>query len=673
MKITVKDEIEVLYELIDRHQTISFDVYDTALLRNVINPTDLLDIVQRKIQERRVGNIDNFKQQRIKAEESARLTSPKEDITLEEIYKQLSVLTKSVDIQIVKEIELETEREFTIANPVIKKAYEYAFSKGKPLFFISDMYLPRSFIEELLANLGYNKFILYVSNEVEKCKGTGGLYSYIAELNNLTKDGWLHIGDNYVSDYEAAINLGISAYHYRSLRERALVKNSYTLEYSIIKALQINIVETSEELDYWEKFGINTVSSVLWGFTNWLIENIKEKGQDNLFFLSRDGYLPYLIYEKLNGVISHLPPARYIQASRRVYQFPNILNMKRQDALDLLTAFNPSLGQRITLEEIFDNIGLNKSKYKSLLNSFGFVSFKDELKSDFQREKVKKMLDSIYPEVEEVLQNEKETLLKYLRQSGIFDFQQINVVDVGWRGSTHKAIRDLTGKKVTGYYFGTTDIVYPDISKDVLGYAFNLGKPKQRQNVVMENVMMYEFIFSAPHGSLIKLVDSEGEITPCFKEEDRIEGYLSSIIKGIIKATESYIDYFSYVKNVTVDDCLGDYIEFIEHKNYDDLFQFKELTSSVGIGDTQDKQPFVTFVSLKEYQNRKKEIRIQVQKNLWKNALVVYGTGEDLEKIGIHFRFAFLDRMEWFIRERIIRGIRNPKKAFRYILRKLRK
>lgn len=667
-----ESEFQLLYNLIDNCRAVSFDVYDTAVLRNVLNPTDIFNIVQKKINDYGWA-VTDFKSLRIRAEEAARLASQKEDITIDDIYAQLSTSVKDEKLlRELKDIELEIETEFTVINSAMKKIYDYALSKGKRVLFISDMYLPQQFINDLLLGLGYHNFELYVSNEVGKSKGSGNLYSYISNSANIAYDSWIHIGDNYISDYKQAIEHGMQAYYYKPLRERINYKKAYSLEYSIVKALQINLLETSDDIGYWRKLGVSKVSSIFWGFTNWLIQELKEKQANNVFFLSRDGYLPFKIYEMMTDVYKDLPPAQYIYASRRVYQLPNILNMKREDALELLTAYNPALGQRITLAEIFRNIGLEQGKYHNLLDRYGFRSFEDELLSDADRERLKQMLNTIYHVIEDNFKSEKQLLIDYLDQEGMLNYQEINVVDVGWRGSTHLAIKELTNKSVNGFYFGTTDIVYPKIRENVEGYAFNLGSPKKNEKKVMENVMMFELLFSADHGSLIKLSrNSNGNIIPIIKENDTTENYIRDIHNGVIDAIKCYIKYCNYINDISIADCLFDYFIFLEEKNYEDLSEFSRLRVSVGIGDTEDSQPFVTAVNLRDYNQSRRKYEVEASKNLWKNALIIYGTRSDLKHIGFQFKRG--DRWRWFWRERVVRGIRNPKKACKYILRRIRK
>lgn len=673
MNTSIHNELHNLQNLIDRSQTVSFDVYDTALLRNVLYPVDIFEIVQRKLVDSD-HYIEDFKKLRIKAEENARIASKKEDISIKDIYNELLALNPNLNIEDLIKCELNVETEFTVANPFIKHIYDYALSKGKKVLFISDMYLPQTFISEILQNQGYHDVKVYVSNEYGLCKGSGNLFKFVQSEEQINKETWLHIGDNYISDYKVALSQGINAFHYVAVRDRSNIKSSScSLAYSIMKAIQLNLAETSLSIGYWEKFGITKVSSIFWGFTNWLIKSLRDRQQNNIFFLSRDGFITYEVYKKIASQIAGLPPAKYLYASRRVYQFPDILNMKREDALDVLTAFNPALGQKLRISEVFSNIGLNQSEHGYLLQQYGYNSFEDEIKDDRDRERVKKMLDKIYPTIQEIFRKEKQTLLKYLEQQGTFDFDEINIVDIGWRGSTHKAIQNLTSKKVTGYYFGTSDIVYPEIRKHVESYAFHLGSPSEIRRSIMDNVMMYELIFSAPHGSLIKLQEKDGQIIPVTKETEDVSEYFLSMYKGIMDVVELYLRYYPYISIIQREDCLKDYISFIDEKNYEDLLQFKNIYSSVGIGDTRDFQQFVTSVSLKDYKKNKSKIRIDASRNLWKNAVIVYGTINDLDSMKSLPKVKEFERFRWFLRERVLRGIKNPKKAYKYLLRKLRK
>ncbi len=65
----------------------SFDIFDTLLKRNLKNPTDVFDFVQKKVE------IESFKIKRIEAEQIARRSTNRKEVTLEEIYSYFDGLS----------------------------------------------------------------------------------------------------------------------------------------------------------------------------------------------------------------------------------------------------------------------------------------------------------------------------------------------------------------------------------------------------------------------------------------------------------------------------------------------------------------------------------------------------------------------------------------------------
>ena len=67
------------------------------------------------------------------------------------------------------------------------------------------MYLPFVFIEKLLRKNSYTEYSkLYVSSENRKTKHYGSIFNFVAKELNISPKQFLHIGDNYYSDYKQA-------------------------------------------------------------------------------------------------------------------------------------------------------------------------------------------------------------------------------------------------------------------------------------------------------------------------------------------------------------------------------------------------------------------------------------------------------------------------------------
>ncbi|NBD27566.1 HAD-IA family hydrolase [Paenibacillus glycinis] len=678
MRDKVKAEFEQICRLIDQNEYISFDIYDTALLRNVLYPSDIFDIVEMTLSEQRIAIVE-FKRLRIASESEARRRSVSEDITIDDIYRVVMERIGTALSEQALQLELEVERKFTVANRFIKQVYDYARERGKLILFISDMYLPPTVLTELLLKNGYDQYdALLVSGEDGCSKATGSRYRQLQDLYPSTMS-WLHIGDNLVSDYENARKAGINAYYYKSVRERAgmsVIDNGrgrLTLRQSLMKALQINACETTDEYDYWERFGRLTVSSLFYGFTTWLMEGLR--GQENVYFLSRDGYLPYLLYKRLALHRADVPQAQYIYASRRAYQIPNIIHIPQDEAIELLIANNKVPGHSITLQEIFDNLRLDKLKdYDNKFEMFGLSDFTYELRGQRDIHATRELLKSIYPDIMAHLKEEAELLRTYLQQQGIEGKHRVNVVDVGWRASTHKALHDMTGMNVYGYYLGTIENVYTDIADKVSAFVFNLGRPHQLRKHIMENVMMYEFLFSAPHGSLIGFKQDGRRVVPVLKdleENSAVIAAMNGIQIGVLAMADEYEQYADYLQGMKVEEALSDFMAFIEAKRYEDLMAFSELTAVVGIGDSKSKQKYVSVIPSGVSQKIKRAAMRQSVTNLWPGAIVMTGSKEAAASrwrhVGNRLYIQFNGGRRKKLLGLMVKGIKDPKRAMRYV------
>ena len=126
---------------IDEHEVISFDIFDTLLIRPYVKPTDLFKHLEL------LNNAPGFAKARMKAEQSARRDAQdrKEDVTLDEIYQQIDSKYKPI-----KEKEMSLEYMVLRSRPEIKKIYDYARQRNKKIVIISDMYLSRKFLTDVL-------------------------------------------------------------------------------------------------------------------------------------------------------------------------------------------------------------------------------------------------------------------------------------------------------------------------------------------------------------------------------------------------------------------------------------------------------------------------------------------------------------------------------------------
>lgn len=201
-----------LKKIIDTKDIISFDIFDTLLLRPFLAPSDVFKYMEQQY------NIPNFALTRLVNEKKVRMVKTIrdrriEDITIDEIYSKLD--------KNLRDKEMEIEAQILQCNEEILEIYNYALEQGKQIIITSDMYLPTNFLAQVLNDKGFKNFSkLYVSGEIGKCKATGNLYKFIIQDLNISPDKILHIGDNKISDIEKAKENSIEAFYYKNIFER---------------------------------------------------------------------------------------------------------------------------------------------------------------------------------------------------------------------------------------------------------------------------------------------------------------------------------------------------------------------------------------------------------------------------------------------------------------------
>lgn len=200
---------EKILERIAGKAIVSFDVFDTAVKRDVAEPKDVFALVEAKLQVEADPCGKQFYELRIEAEHIARQANHGQEVTLEEIYRQIPISNE----QRIKLMQLECQMEIEVSKPniPIKHVYDTCVQQGQKVLFISDMYLSTEVIWQILRKNGYDTGRLYVSCEVGRTKREGGLFTYVREAEGLAADGWIHMGDAIPGDFLSPKRLGIES------------------------------------------------------------------------------------------------------------------------------------------------------------------------------------------------------------------------------------------------------------------------------------------------------------------------------------------------------------------------------------------------------------------------------------------------------------------------------
>lgn len=186
------------FEKIKRATVVSFDIFDTAILRPFLHHREIYCIMEKEL------NAPKFHDIRINAEIKARKNiiekGLKEDITLLDVYENINInAQKAVNSEIAIDVDICGSRSY------IHKLYMFAINLGKKVIFVSDITYPRKAIINILHKNGYNKYhSIYISAEEMLSKAKGGLYKRILEDLDISPGKILHIGDSINSDIQQA-------------------------------------------------------------------------------------------------------------------------------------------------------------------------------------------------------------------------------------------------------------------------------------------------------------------------------------------------------------------------------------------------------------------------------------------------------------------------------------
>ena len=525
-----------IIEKIRNYEYISFDIFDTLIKRNLPEPKSLFRLVELKYNEKFNAKIKEWESIRVDAERLARQKCKKEEITLEEIYNNIQY--KDIDIAEMKKLEIETELELCVRNKRIEKIYQYCIEKKKKIIIISDMYLDENIVKEILKINKIQYDYIYVSSKYRITKNSGNLFKYVLKEQKIKKEQIIHIGDNIKSDYEIPKKLGINAIkisedNYLSYCNKKDVLKEDKFKYRCLNSFINNNIDVNQ--NYYWKFGYENLGPLLYGYVKWLEENFEKQNYDNIYFLSRDGYIMQKAFEKINKDIK----SKYIYASRRALTVPTIcLYDNLQEILE-----NMLIPKEITVRAFLKKMGLIPEKYEKVLEKYNLNLNSIMLLKNINKDGII-FYNDIKKDIIKNSEQENKNLERYYRAN---DFKgKVAIVDIGWYGNMQLALEKVMKANkndvdITGYYIGIVPNSEKQDKLKMNGYLFDRSRPELYLKKKFFNAI-FELIFLAPHGSAKRYTENSKDVELYEYEYNNTDTYskIQNIQKGAIQFIEEY-------------------------------------------------------------------------------------------------------------------------------------
>lgn len=293
---------------LESYKIISFDIFDTLLLRPYIDPQEVLKVMEE--QEHAVG----FAKARKKSDAQTyrECIARGGETTIEAAYELIPQWKHMMQ----KEMEL--ERKVLCVNPEMKALWDECGKQGKKRVIVSDMYLPSEFLKKVLVENGIEGWDgFYLSRDYDCRKSSGKLFEIMLKDQNVKPDDVFHIGDNMDSDVEQPMKLGIHAEHYRKISERffEICPFAHYIDQRLAGVLALGWHKFQYEhsnATYWNRLGF-TIGGVLgYMYVKWIVETSKKLGINRLMFVARDGY----IWQKICNELYPEIETEYVYAPR---------------------------------------------------------------------------------------------------------------------------------------------------------------------------------------------------------------------------------------------------------------------------------------------------------------------------------------------------------------------
>lgn len=301
----------------EKYDAVSFDLFDTLIMRQVLFPSDVFELVDDRLRQHGII-IENFPARRMASEkELSQGRAPR----LTEIYSHMKDTYQIAEIEPEQMAVLEWEIDCGLIVPRrdVCEIFAALAAQGKRVYIVSDSYYSEKQIRGILRKCGITGYRgLFVSCEY----GTGKTQALFGKYRQETEAGsCLHIGDDVTADVEHAEKNNISAlrlYSGTDLLELAGYMGLWDYTVSLSDRIRIGMFASRvfnspfqfETKD--RRIGVNTAyeigyvffAPVICDFVLWLREQVKELQLKNILFCARDGYLVKQLYDELCNSIS---------------------------------------------------------------------------------------------------------------------------------------------------------------------------------------------------------------------------------------------------------------------------------------------------------------------------------------------------------------------------------
>ncbi len=546
---------------------ISFDVFDTLLIRTVDPPALMKELAAKKAVSSLSLAIspEDLHSRRLTIESDLCRRAAEEgrdkEYSVTEVYARLCESLPGLDAtpeQLVT-LELEVEKTHAVAMPGIDTVLA-RLAEHHRLVAISDTYLPGRFIRELLddAHLGGYFSSVYASCDHGCNKGSGRLFSEVMANEGHPPHQWLHIGDNFLSDYFMPRSIGVasllvqdSGNRKRKVRQSALsglAKRSPVWKgFEVMASVGIDVpapATTAEaRLHEW---GMKTVGPAVVLFVHELCNRLRQSPSCGVYFLAREGYMLKRLYETFNRELygGVLPEGRYLCISRSTAFLASLGDIGERE-IDLVLQ-----DHSVLLSDVLRRFGVTDDREIDwIAREYGVdpsLADKGKIRTLLAALAADERFTSLVADASESMQ---QKLGSYIESQQFFAYDEVVLVDVGWHGTIQDYLerylsRRGSSPRVQGYYLGV-DYNRSCRFSNKTGLLYDFRVPTVDGVCLTFFRLAFEFSLRGGHGTTVGYeCDANGSYRPVFRTtalETEAYRQIRVIQQGVTACAASYL------------------------------------------------------------------------------------------------------------------------------------
>jgi FMN phosphatase YigB (HAD superfamily) len=579
---SLKNLIEAGRRLAKEKSVVSFDLFDTLLIRRIHDP----DLVKLPV-ARYIAELAKERGVKRSATEIQELRDDFENEMRAEIGRTHSdheacypVFMKQLLVEIFGEAGEDlladvTAYEMAMENAMLVPRKELVAwlrelsAAGKRVFIVSDMYLPAEHLEKLTDHAGLSEYAEAIVSSADSfaAKASGEGWKLMAERFDIQPADWLHIGDNPFSDGLRAKETGITPLLIHDPQEdlrKSLLRRYWNYSDGrpfwrgrLLQQVMAPLEGENIPREPLYREGYNFIGPLIGIFLQQIREICRSEKVSKIFFLSREGWTFERYWKQAMPLIypgEELPEIEYLYVSRMALAGASCAHggLKKESA-DI--AFLPPGNRDFTdlcrifsldpeaFKEIFDRFGIEVTTCLSHIHE----GYRQENRRAFER-----ILEdeAFQREVKAQTADANAALQKYLEDVGFFSHKRVAVVDVGWLGSIQRFLVDAVSHRddmpvCRGLLFGATrGIPFPTTEKNsISGVIYDQNRFDFAASALFYARDIFEEACRAPYPTLngYRLSDNEKGYELIFRrtddalgrEENAQDSYFAPLQQGI--------------------------------------------------------------------------------------------------------------------------------------------